>query len=42
VSDVYVQKNLHTLIAALPAIRAAHPEARLVVAGRLVDAEYHG
>jgi glycosyltransferase involved in cell wall biosynthesis len=42
VSDVYVQKNLHTLIAALPAIRAAHPEARLRVAGRLVDAEYHG
>lgn len=42
VSDVYVQKNLHTLIAALPAIRAAHSEARLVVAGRLVDAEYHG
>ncbi|KIL97828.1 glycosyl transferase group 1 family protein [Paramagnetospirillum magnetotacticum MS-1] len=42
VSDVYVQKNLHTLIAALPAIRAVYPEVRLVVAGRLVDAEYHG
>jgi glycosyltransferase involved in cell wall biosynthesis len=41
VSDVYVQKNLHTLIEALPAIRARHPEAKLVVAGRLVDAGYH-
>ncbi|WP_242442842.1 glycosyltransferase family 1 protein [Magnetospirillum sp. 15-1] len=42
VSDVYVQKNLHTLIRAMATVVRTHPATRLVIAGRLVDAEYHG
>lgn len=41
VSDVYVQKNIHTLIKALPTVRRSHPGIRLLVAGRLVDEDYH-
>lgn len=41
VSDVYVQKNIHTLIRALPQILARHPGLRLQVAGKLVDLPYH-
>lgn len=41
VSDVYVQKNVHTLIRALARVRKHHPGIRLLVAGRLVDADYH-
>lgn len=42
VSDVYVQKNFHTLIRALAHARRTRPGLRLRVAGRVVDAEYHG
>lgn len=41
VSDVYVQKNIHTLILAMAQVRRRHPEMRLLVAGRLVDGDYH-
>ncbi|WP_237051294.1 glycosyltransferase family 4 protein [Magnetospirillum sp. ME-1] len=41
VSDVYVQKNLHTLIRAMAVVRRSHPEVRLIIAGRLVDLDYH-
>ena len=40
VSDIYVQKNLHTLVAALPAIREAHPDIKLKIAGRAIDGGY--
>jgi glycosyltransferase involved in cell wall biosynthesis len=40
VSDIYVQKNLHTLVAALPAIRERHPEITLKIAGRAIDKGY--
>lgn len=42
VSDVYVQKNLHTLIPAMAQVRRQRPNARLRIAGHLVDKEYHG
>ncbi|EME67793.1 glycosyltransferase [Paramagnetospirillum caucaseum] len=41
VSDVYVQKNIHTLIRALAKVMRHHPDVRLLIAGRLVDADYH-
>ncbi len=41
VSDIYVQKNLLTLVRALAILRRDHPDARLMVAGRVVDAWYH-
>ena len=41
VSDVYVQKNIHTLIKALATVRQRYPGMRLLVAGKLVDADYH-
>jgi glycosyltransferase involved in cell wall biosynthesis len=41
VSDVYVQKNIHTLIRALAKVMVDHPDVRLLIAGRLVDADYH-
>ncbi|MBF0094767.1 MAG: glycosyltransferase family 4 protein [Alphaproteobacteria bacterium] len=40
VADIYVQKNLHGLIDALPGIVAAHPEVHLFIAGREVDPDY--
>jgi len=40
VSDLYIQKNLHTLVRALPAIRAAHPDIVLKIAGRAIDRDY--
>ena len=42
VSDVYVQKNIHTLIRVLAKVRSYRPEVTLAVAGRLVDTDYHG
>lgn len=42
VSDVYVQKNIHTLFRALAKVRLTHPEVRLQVAGKLVDPSYFG
>ena len=41
VSDIYVQKNLHGLVDALPAIVARFPQLRLKVAGRPIDKEYY-
>lgn len=40
VADIYVQKNLHTLVDALPKVRARHPAIRLLIAGREVDPDY--
>jgi glycosyltransferase involved in cell wall biosynthesis len=40
VSDIYVQKNLHTLIRALATVKKRFPEVVLKVAGRPIDAEY--
>ncbi len=40
VSDIYVQKNLHTLISALPEIFCRFPEIRLLIAGRPIDRDY--
>lgn len=41
VSDIYVQKNLHTLIRAVAKARRQYPDLRLLVAGRVVDEDYH-
>lgn len=41
VCDIYVQKNLHGLIAALAMLHPARPDLRLVVAGRIIDPDYH-
>ena len=40
VGDIYVQKNLRTLLAAFARVRAVRPELRLKIAGRPVDADY--
>lgn len=40
VADLYVQKNLHTLIAALARVRVRHPGIRLKIAGRRIDEGY--
>lgn len=40
VSDIYVQKNLHNLVAALPAVFERFPDLRLAVAGRPIDQDY--
>jgi len=40
VSDIYVQKNLHTLIHALATVKKSFPDIVLKVAGRPIDAEY--
>ncbi len=40
VSDIYVQKNLHTLIRALATVKKKFPDILLKVAGRPIDAEY--
>ena len=40
VSDIYVQKNLHTLIHALAAVRRRFPETVLKVAGKAIDEDY--
>ena len=40
VGDLYVQKNLHGLVAALDILRRGVPEVRLKIAGRPVDADY--
>lgn len=42
VGDIYIQKNLHTLIAAMPKIRRSFPDIRLKIAGRRIDEEYFG
>ena len=40
VSDLYVQKNIHTLVHALPKVRETHPKFTLKIAGASVDKEY--
>ncbi len=40
VSDIYVQKNLHTLIQALAMVKAAFPDISLQIAGRAIDLGY--
>ena len=40
VSDIYVQKNLHTLFRALPIICEKYPDIRLIIAGQLIDEWY--
>jgi glycosyltransferase involved in cell wall biosynthesis len=40
VSDIYVQKNLENLIAALARLRPDHPDLTLKIAGRPVDGAY--
>ena len=40
VSDIYVQKNLHTLIHALATVKKSFPDIVLKIAGRPIDAEY--
>lgn len=41
VADIYIQKNLHTLIQAVASLRQRFPAIRLLVAGRPIDPEYH-
>ena len=40
VSDIYVQKNLHTLISALSLVRESLPNCKLKLAGRAIDKSY--
>lgn len=40
VSDIYVQKNLHTLFKALPKIRNRFPDVTLKIAGAALDPQY--
>ncbi len=40
VSDIYVQKNLHTLVAAMSIIRESRPGIKLKLVGRAVDQGY--
>lgn len=41
VADIYVQKNLHTLITALPRIHAEFPQMVLKIAGQRIDEGYY-
>jgi glycosyltransferase involved in cell wall biosynthesis len=41
VADIYIQKNLHTLIAALAGIRDKFPDVVLKIAGRRIDEAYY-
>lgn len=40
VSDIYVQKNLHTLIQALAIVRGEYPNVHLKIAGKAIDQGY--
>ena len=40
VSDIYVQKNLHNLIGALAQVKINHPDIKLKIAGKAIDAGY--
>ncbi len=40
VADIYVQKNLHGLINAMPSVLERFPEIRLKIAGRPIDDDY--
>jgi glycosyltransferase involved in cell wall biosynthesis len=41
VADIYVQKNLHGLINAMPAVADKFPSVRLKIAGRPIDNDYY-
>src|SRR4051812_6937715 len=41
VGDIYVQKNLHTLLEAMVVLRHNIPAIRLMVAGRVIDHDYY-
>lgn len=40
VSDIYVQKNLHTLFHAMQTVFSRHPELKLLIAGQKIDSWY--
>lgn len=40
VGDIYVQKNLRTLMKAFARVRKTRPEVRLIIAGRPIDEDY--
>lgn len=40
VSDIYVQKNFHTLIPAFARVIERHPDIKLVIAGQVIDTGY--
>lgn len=40
VSDIYIQKNFHTLIEAMATVHRRRPEIKLKIAGRSIDAGY--
>lgn len=42
VSDIYVQKNLTTLLRAMKVVCDRHPDMRLAIAGSVVDEWYYG
>lgn len=41
VSDIYVQKNLHTLLLAMKPVLNRHPEITLRIAGQIIDEWYY-
>ncbi len=41
VADIYIQKNLHTLIEAFRLVLREHPTMELVIAGRKIDGDYY-
>lgn len=41
VADIYIQKNLHTLLEAMPLILREHTELTLIIAGRKIDSGYY-
>lgn len=40
VADIYIQKNLHTLLDAMPTILKGFPTVKLIIAGRKIDNGY--
>jgi glycosyltransferase involved in cell wall biosynthesis len=40
VSDIYIQKNYHTLIRAFAIVRKSHPDLGLTIVGREIDRQY--
>lgn len=41
VSDIYIQKNIHTVLEALARVRDKNPQIRLQIAGRIIDQTYY-
>jgi glycosyltransferase involved in cell wall biosynthesis len=42
VSDIYIQKNYHTLVRAFARVRERHPDMALTIVGREIDGQYAG